>query len=269
MLKKNVLPVIVVFAMLFSCNTPSTESTTIEEEYGNPPAEGFNLVGSDPKAIDIANEVMVALGGRKNWDMVHHIHWNFFGARQLTWDKHTGDVRIETPSQELTMLININSKIGRAMKAGREITDADTLQQLINGAYSAWVNDSYWLLMPYKLKDSGVALKYIGEDTTQLGENAELLMLTFQGVGVTPQNKYHVWVSDESKLVNQWAYFPNATDTIPRFVNPWKDWTKHGEIMLSGDRGERQITDIMVFDELPEIIYTDFLPVDFSSLGAK
>lgn len=266
---KKIIPAIVVFAMLFSCNTPSNETAEVEEDYGNPPAEGFNLAASDDEAINIADEVMEALGGRKNWDMVHHIHWNFFGARQLTWDKYTGDVRIETPSQELIMLVNINNKTGRAMKAGREITDADTLQQLVNGAYSAWVNDAYWLLMPYKLKDSGVTLKYMGEDTTQTGEESELLMLTFDGVGVTPQNKYHVWVSDQTKLVNQWAYFPNATDTIPRFVNPWKSWAKHGEIMLSGDRGERQITDIMVFDELPETVYTDFAPVDFSALGAK
>jgi hypothetical protein len=269
MIMKRILPVLIGFAMLFGCNTPKNETTTVEEDYGNPPAEGFNLAASDEKAIEIADEVMEALGGRKNWDMTQHIHWNFFGSRQHTWNKSTGDVRIETPSQELIMLVNINDRTGRVMKAGREITDADTLQQMINSAYSAWVNDSYWLLMPYKLKDSGVTLKYIGKDTTQLGEESELLTLTFDGVGVTPQNKYHVWVGDESKLVNQWAYFPNATDSIPRFVMPWADWAKHGDIMLSGNRGERQLTDIMIFDELPASVYTDFAPVDFSSLGAK
>ena len=29
-----------------------------------------------------------------------------------------------------------------------------------------WINDLYWLVMPFKLKDSGVTLKCLGEDTT-------------------------------------------------------------------------------------------------------
>lgn len=46
--------------------------------------------------------------------------------------------------------------------------------------------------MPYKLKDSGVTLKYKGEGQTEEGEPAQVLVLTFKDVGVTPQNKYEV-----------------------------------------------------------------------------
>ena len=31
-------------------------------------------------------------------------------------------------------------------------------------AYAIWVNDTYWLLMPYKMKDPGVTLAYDGEE---------------------------------------------------------------------------------------------------------
>ena len=30
-------------------------------------------------------------------------------------------------------------------------------------AYGTWVNDTYWLLMPYKMKDPGVMLAHDGE----------------------------------------------------------------------------------------------------------
>ena len=44
--------------------------------------------------------------------------------------------------------------------------------------------------MPYKLKDSGVTLKYKGQDTLETGHPAEKLQLTFEEVGKTPENKY-------------------------------------------------------------------------------
>ncbi len=46
----------------------------------NPAADGFDMAGSDPKAVEIADQVMQAMGGRKAWDNTHYISWNFFGA---------------------------------------------------------------------------------------------------------------------------------------------------------------------------------------------
>ena len=46
-------------------------------------------------------------------------------------------------------------------------------------AYGAWVNDTYWLLMPYKLRDPGVNLAYDGEETLD-GQTYDKLLLTFQ-----------------------------------------------------------------------------------------
>ena len=47
--------------------------------------------------------------------------------------------------------MNIHSKEGRAFAAGVAIGDADTLAVKLEHAYHAWINDSYWLVMPYKL----------------------------------------------------------------------------------------------------------------------
>ena len=48
-----------------------------------------------------------------------------------------------------------------------------------------WINDTYWLVMPFKLKDSGVTLKYVGDGKTQAGDDADVLAMTFKNVGVT------------------------------------------------------------------------------------
>lgn len=224
----------------------------------NPPAQGFNAAGSDPRAIALADEVMDALGGRKNWDKTRYITWNFFGNRRLTWDKWTGDVRIDYLKTDQTTLLNVNTEKGRVMKNGQELTHPDSVARYVKQGKSAWINDSYWLLMPYKLKDSGVTLKYIGPEKTEEGLEAEKIQLTFENVGDTPQNKYYVWISPVSHMVIQWAYFANASNEKPNFVMPWKNYKQHGKVYLSGDRGTRQITDIQVFDKLPRSVFESF-----------
>lgn len=247
---------------VFACNEAT--QTKQDEPYGNPASEGFNAAGSDAQAIAIADEVMEAMGGREAWDKTRHICWNFFGARELVWDKWTGDVRVDF--RNMTFLININDDQGKVYIDGQEITDSDSLQKMVDRGKSIWINDSYWLVMPYKLKDSGVTLKYTGEDTTQNGSLADKLNLTFEGVGNTPQNMYNVWVDKESKLVTQWSYYPTADAAEPRFINPWEEWKKQGAIMLSGSRGQRQISDIMVFDELPESVYKNHEKPDLKAM---
>ncbi len=224
----------------------------------NPPAAGFNAAGSDAKAIALADEAMDAMGGRKNWDKTRYITWNFFGSRRLTWDKWTGDVRIDYLKSDQTTLLNVNTEKGRVMKNGQELTQPDSVAKYVKQGKSAWINDAYWLLMPYKLKDSGVTLKYMGMDKTEEGADAEKVQLTFENVGDTPQNKYHVWISPESHMVTQWAYFAKADNEKANFVLPWKNYKQHGKIMLSGDRGPRQITEIQVFDNLPKAVFESF-----------
>ncbi len=239
-----------------------TASTTAQKS-ANPAAKGFNAAGSDAKAIALADAAMDAMGGRKNWDNTRYITWNFFGNRRLTWDKWTGDARVENLKNDQTVLLNVNNDKGRVMKNGEEITQPDSVAKYVKQAKSAWINDSYWLVMPYKLKDSGVTLKYLGEDKTEDGAAAEKIQMTFENVGDTPQNKYHVWLSPESKMVTQWAYFSKAENEKPNFTMPWKSYQSHGKVMLSGDRGQRQLTDIQVFDKLPKSVFESFDKVTF------
>lgn len=224
---------------------------------------------SDSKAIAIANEVMEAMGGQEAYDNTRHIRWNFFGFRSLVWDKFEGKARVEIPSQEMTMLINVHDKTGKVMKAGKEMTHADSVKKYLDRAYGAWINDSYWLVMPFKLQDSGVTLKHVGEGKTLAGEEADILSMTFESVGLTPQNKYLVYVDKERKLITQWDFYRNADDEKAGFQTPWPDYRKFGNIMLSGGqspRGGSRITDIGVYDELPASVYESLEAVDWGKM---
>lgn len=240
----------------------ATAASAQSKKNANPPANGFDMAGSDPKAVELADEVMQAMGGRKAWDNTHYIAWNFFGFRKLVWDKWSGDVRVDNVRDDQTILLNINTDKGRVFRKGAEITNPDSVAKYVKAGKAAWINDSYWLVMPFKLKDSGVTLKYIGEEATKENKPADVIQLTFKGVGVTPDNKYKVWVDKQSHLVTQWAHYPKYTDEQPRFTLPWIDYAKHGGILLSGERGDRDLTEIMVFSTLPPTVFTDFARVD-------
>ena len=261
---KNLISLFTLILFISSCSTGSSTSDSTEAvedggeyvEYNNPPAEGFNQEGSDLLATLLADKSMQAMGGRKAWDNTRYISWNFFGRRKHIWDKSTGDVRIEIPGNEMTILMNINSREGQVMKSGTLMTDS--LDYYLDRGYGMWVNDSYWLVMPYKLKDSGVTLKYLREDTTLTGESADVVSLSFEDVGVTPQNVYEVWVDTDSKLVTQWAYYPDSSALEPQFITPWADYNKYGEIWLSGNRGKYELTDIAVMETVPDGTFTEF-----------
>lgn len=239
---------------LFSCQNNPTEIAS----YGNPSADGFNTKGSDNQAIAVADKVMEAMGGRRAWDETEHLQWNFFGRRKHTWNKNTGDIKIESLPDSITYLLNIYSNEGQVKRKEEIISHPDTLKTFLKNGKSMWINDAYWLVMPFKLKDSGVTLKYLGADTLQTGEDAEVLSLTFENVGDTPQNKYHVFVDKSDNLIKQWSFYSEASDLEPRFVTPWVDYKKYGNILLSDNRGRGQLTEIAVLDSLPNNFYKEF-----------
>lgn len=209
----------------------------------NPAAQGFNAAGSDAKAMELADRTMDAMGGRQAWDAARVIGWTIFG-RTHTWDKWTGDYRLEADTT--LVIMNVNTKEGRVWESGKEVTDTAKRDETLKDAMSVWINDSYWFLMPYKLKDSGVTLHYVGEQATADGRAADAIQLTFAGVGDTPDNKYLVWIDKESGMVTQWAYFQKATDAQPKFTLPWAKWTPFGAVKISVGRGKFDVTGVRV-----------------------
>jgi hypothetical protein len=260
MFMRNLVILCLGLLLITACNSNTADERKVNEI--NPPADGFNAADSDEKAILLADKTMEAMGGRENWDNTRYIHWNFFGSRKLLWDKQEKRVRVESLRDSSIYLIDLKSGSGQVKRNGEILTHPDSIALYAKRGEGMWINDSYWLVMPFKLKDSGVTLKHVGQDTTEAGKMADVLQLTFKEVGNTPNNKYLVYIDSESNLVTQWDFYTNATDEQARFVTPWADYKEYGKILLSGNRGQRGLTEIAVYEEVPETAFTSFDPVD-------
>jgi len=236
----------------------------------NPAAPNFNATASDAKAITIADECMQAMGGRANWDKARFFVWNFFGSRKLYWDKKMDRARVDYLKKDLQISLNLNDLTGKVKKDGELLTNPDSLSKYLQMGKEAWINDAYWLVMPFKLKDSGVTLKYIDERANSEGALVDVLQLTFDGVGVTPENKYWVYVDKESKLVTQWDFFTNFSDEEARFSTPWKGYKNYQDlILLCGDRGKYALTEIALYNDLPDVIFDNFKDMEHIKIELK
>jgi len=222
-----------------------------------------------PTAESVAAHVMQALGGQQAWDNTHYIHFNFVGRRTHWWDKWSGRHRVEWDSKEkqhYVVLENVNTKEGKAWLDGKPL-DGDKAKEALENAYGAWVNDTYWLIEPYKLRDPGVNLAYDGEEAID-GKTYDKLALSFGKVGLTPGDRYWVYVNRDTGLVDRWAYIlQDMPKEGPPTVWKWEGWQKYGSIMLAPHRTQvgtdrkLELSDIAVMDKLPDSVFTSPAPV--------
>src|SRR5262249_43251253 len=128
---------------------------------------------SDPRAVKIADDVMTALGGKQKWNSLPGLRWTFGASvhdtvkssRRHAWDKMSGWHRVEGKTQSgdsYVIIHKLGSTEGRAWMNGTAI-EGDSLQKLIKRGERLWVNDTYWMLMPYKMRDPGVMLAWDSE----------------------------------------------------------------------------------------------------------
>lgn len=208
-------------------------------------------LGAGPLAAagpeQVAERVLDAMGGQKAWDDTRFLHFTFAGRRGHWWDRYTGRHRVEGKTQEgqaYVVLENINTKEGTAYLDGRK-QEGEKAAELLKLAYGTWVNDTYWLLMPYKLRDPGVRLTLDGEETID-GETYDKLALSFDHVGLTPGDRYWAYVNRKTGLMDRWAFhLEDMKPEDPPSRWAWQGWQRYGGILLAPHRvqigGDRKL----------------------------
>jgi hypothetical protein len=250
-------------AVLAVTFTPLASARTQDEKKADAPGQ------PDGKAAALADKVMETLGGGQAWNNTHYLRFDFavdrggktVARRSHTWDKWSGRYRLEFTKDDAPhlVLMNLNTKEGSAFVKGAKL-EGEEQKKALEQAYGAWVNDTYWLLMPYKMRDPGVVLTYDGEERKD-GEAWDKLRLTFDNVGLTPKDKYWAYVNRKTGLVDRWDFVLKGEDKAPTTFS-WKNWKPYGKIQLADDRvnpadGTRIYFPVLEVPEtLPEAVFT-------------
>lgn len=221
----------------------------------------------DAEARRVYTTMLDAMGGADAWDDARYFEFTFGverdgqvgGGWTHHWDRWEGDYRLTGTRQgeDLVVLMNVNDRDagGQAWVGGLPVEGA-RLDSLLQFAYSRWVNDSYWLIMPYKWTDPGVNATYAGMRTDSAGREWEVVHLAFDQVGLTPQNEYDAWIDPATGLMERWTHFRTA-DADPAIYD-WTDWQQFGPIRLAtrkpavGGNAAIVFRDVRVDTSVPE-----------------
>ena len=166
---------------------------------------------AQPAADEAARRAMDVLAGPA-WDQARYFAFSFNVERDgkiaasyaQRWDRFTGDYRVSGKNregQDVDVIMNVNTKQGRAWKNGEEVTDP---AELLTFGYRRFINDTYWLLMGFKAFDPGVTRTYDGEKADACGRAHDVVRLSFDKVGLTPGDIYWMWVNKDTGLVDEW-----------------------------------------------------------------
>jgi hypothetical protein len=171
------------------------------------------------KAEQLAQEVWQAAGG-PNWPEVKAIDFTFAVVKdgktvaraQHHWDVAAQTDHVQWKDKDVTVnLANPGS------------------DENAKAAYARWTNDSYWLLMPLKLRDRGLHVTSEGMKEMD-GAKREVLHLSFDKVGLTPGDNYRLYIDPASKRVISWDYMPEPGKSMH---GSWDGYEKSGGLTLA------------------------------------
>lgn len=215
----------------------------------------------DPEVVPVYRSMMERIAPDDGWSRTRYLAFDWVVrrddgplVRSHRWDRREGDYRVRAPvgeGEEMVALFNVNhpTEGEEVWLDGEPVEDAARSDSLASRAHAMFINDSYWLVMPFKWADPGVTTTYVGR-MEEWGKEYDVVELTFEDVGLTPENKYRGFVDPETGLLEIWQHFRQADDPEPGFTMAWTDWQDHGPIWLSSRRESREGEARIYFENL-------------------
>lgn len=205
--------------------------------------------GADPTGDALARRVLAATGdvyavSSLTFTFVVQAGETEKARRTHTWDRDAGtvDVRTGDTTVRIQGLHQLDPSAAVADPEAHAATWAQAAPSATPAAaaraWSAWINDSYWLLAAGKVMDDGVSRSVDAEGR---------LVLTFDGVGVTPGDRYMLTVDPETDRVVAWDFVLQSGQK-GRFL--WTDHRAAGPLTLSHHRATEAGDFVIRFEDV-------------------
>ena len=231
-----------------------------------PACSQVNRATNTPATENIADTVvarvhgtmLAAMGGQQAFEQARYFAFDFVAVRDgrevsrrsHRWDRHRGDYRIRfnAGQDSVVAVFNTNDPKSGAVRVNGQDVDGPREDSLLQSAYARHINDSYWLIMPYKWRDPGVTLTSQGRQMDAQGREWDVVKLTFAQVGLTPQNEYLAFINPQTGLMERWHHFPRAG--AQPAIYDWKNWQRFGPIMLATEKPSPDGATVIRFDRV-------------------
>jgi len=238
-------------------------------------AKAFDPSKSEPKAIEIADQVMNAIGGQANWDKAKEIIWaqglvidgKLQDVVKHAWDRWNGRHQFTRwfgdGGQAVAMheLFSDTSFGYTQTEAGRFSQLKEDKEKAVVEAKRRFDLDTYMLFLPFKLKDPGVKLAFAQElpdleaTTADAPMKYDIIKITFdEGVG---PGSGETWYLSVDKATHMPAWIEHVAAGKPdneRGGFRLEDWKEVGGLKFATRRvtlGYGKATDPKVPVQIP------------------
>lgn len=150
---------------------------------------------------------------QKAWDSTAAISFTFMGNHHYLWDKKNNLVLVQWSTNKV--FYNNQTLEGIAYKDGAKLSGATKIDAIAT-ANKYFNNDSFWLIAPFKLRDSGTTRSLVMQD------NHEALMVTYNSGGSTPGDSY-VWILDDNYVPTAWRMWVSILP-VGGFETSWENY---------------------------------------------
>jgi hypothetical protein len=170
---------------------------------------------SGPAAELLAQNMLNALD-YEAYKNTNYLEWTFKNRHHFKWQKNEGTCMVYWKEYKVDLDLN-NSSESKAYVQNFKV-NGEQAEELITEATNYFNNDSFWLVAPYKVFDSGVERRIIKRD-----DGNDALLVTYTSGDTTPGDSY-LWFLDKN---NKPTKFKMWVDIIPigGLEASWTDWT--------------------------------------------
>lgn len=165
-----------------------------------------------PEADALARRMMEAVN-HEAWLNTGAVRWDFGGRQRHLWDRRRQLAEVTWGNHRV--MIDLSRRQGIAWTDDEPVAGRD-LDDLVDKAWSHWVNDSFWLNPVSKAFDDGTSR---GVVSTEEGQG---LLVSYASGGVTPGDAY-LWLLDDQALPVAWKMWTQILP-IGGIRAGWEDW---------------------------------------------
>ena len=161
------------------------------------------------EAEQLTDQMWEALN-KQAYDSIRYIEFSFKGVHTFQWDREQKKVTVLWGDQKVTLDLSVGPE------------NYTALEYI---AYKYFINDSFWLVAPFKAKDEGV-----NRSTVEV-VGGKGLLVSYTSGGVTPGDSY-LWILDENGFPTAWKLW---TSNVPigGLTFSWEAWEEQQGVYFS------------------------------------